>query len=58
MTEVQSLYEANFSLNIYINDLIKDLDYIDLEILAYVYDLCVLCPDKNELIRVIKRIDL
>ena len=58
MTEVQFLYEANFSLNIYINDLIKDLDYIDLEILAYAYDLCVLCQDKNELIRVIKRIDL
>ena len=34
------------------------MDYIGLEILAYAYDLCVLCPDKNELIRVIKRIDL
>ena len=44
--------------NIYINDLIKDLDYIAFEILAYADDLCVLCQDKNELIRVIKRIDL
>jgi len=43
---------------IYINDLIKNLDYIDFEILAYADDPCVLCQDKNELIRVIKRIDL
>ena len=42
----------------YINDLIKDLDYIAFEILAYADDLCVLCQDKNELLRVIKRIDL
>ena len=42
---------------IYIYDLIKDLDYINFEILAYVYDICVLCQDKNELLRKIKRID-
>jgi len=35
--------------NIYINDLIEDLDYIAFEILAYADDLCVLCQDKNEL---------
>ena len=44
--------------NIYINDLIKDLNDIAFEILAYADDLCVLCQDKNELIRVIKKIDL
>ena len=44
--------------NVCINDLIEDLDYIAFEILAYADDLFVLCQDKNELIRVIKRIDL
>ena len=44
--------------NIYINDLIKDLNDIAFEILAYADDLCVLCQDKNELIRVIIKIDL
>ena len=41
--------------NIYINDLIKDLDYIVFEILAYADDLCVLCQDKNELLNAIKK---
>ena len=36
----------------------EDLDYIAFEILAYADELCVLCQDKNELIWVIKRIDL
>ena len=43
--------------NIYINDLIEDLDYIAFEILAHADVLCVLSQDKNELLRAIKRID-
>ena len=34
-----------------------NLNYIAFEILAYADDLCVLCQDKNELLRAIKRID-
>ena len=37
--------------------MIEDLYYIAFEILAYADDLCVLCQDKNELLRAIKRID-
>ena len=52
----KEVYYLQFYL-IYINDLIEDLDYIAFEILAYADDLCVLCQDKNELLRAIKRID-
>ena len=51
-------YLQFYLIYIYINDLIKDLNCIAFEILAYADDLCVLCLDKNELIRLIKRIDL
>ena len=43
--------------DIYINDLIIDLDKITFEILAYADDLCVLCQDKNKLLRAIRIID-
>ena len=56
MVYFKEVYYLQFYL-IYINDLIEDLDYIAFEILAYADDLCVLCQDKNELLRAIKRID-
>ena len=48
---------SSFIWYIYINDLIIDLDNIVFEILAYADDLCVLCQDKNELLRAIRIID-
>ena len=58
MVYFKEVYYLQFYLiYIYINDLIEDLDYIAFEILAYADDLCVLCQDKNELLRAIKRID-
>ena len=43
--------------NLYINDLIIELDNSAFEVLAYADDLCVICENRNELIRVIKNID-
>ena len=54
---LQGILLSPILFNIYVNDLIEDLDYIAFEILAYADDLCVLCQDKNELLRAIKRID-
>ena len=43
--------------NLYINDLIIELDNTAFEVLAYADDLCVICENRNKLIRVIKNID-
>ena len=43
--------------NLYINDLINELDKNSFEVLAYADDLCVLCDGRNQLNNVIKIID-
>ena len=46
-----------FLFNLYINDLINELDKNSFEVLAYADDLCVLCDGRNQLNNVIKIID-
>ena len=55
MVYFKEVFYLQFYLIYIYNDLIKDLDYIVFEILAYADDLCILCQDKNELLRVIKK---
>ena len=43
--------------DLYINDLINELDNNSFNVLAYADDLCVLCDGKNQLINVLKIID-
>ena len=43
--------------DLYINDLINELDKNSFEVLAYADDLCVLCEGKNQLMNIIKIID-
>ena len=43
--------------DLYINDLIDELDKNSFEVLAYADDLCVLCDGRNQLINVLKIID-
>ena len=43
--------------DLYINDLINELDKNSFEVLAYADDLCVLCDGRNQLINVLKIID-
>ena len=43
--------------DLYINDLINELDLNAFDALAYADDLCVLCDGKNQLINVLKIID-
>ena len=43
--------------DLYINDLINELDKNSFEVLAYADDLCVLCDGRNQLNNVIKIID-
>ena len=43
--------------DLYINDLINELDKNSFEVLAYADDLCVLCDGRNQLYNVIKIID-
>ena len=42
--------------NLYINDLIKELNQNSYEILAYADELCILCEGKNQLLNVFKKI--
>ena len=43
--------------NLYLNNLIKELNNHAYEVLSYVDDLCVLCQGKSELLNIIKIID-
>ena len=43
--------------DLYINDLINELDNNSFDVLAYAHDLCVLCDGRNQLYNVIKIID-
>ena len=43
--------------DLYINDLINELDNNSFDVLAYADDLCVLCDGKNQLMNVLKIID-
>ncbi len=43
--------------NLYINDLIKELNENSYEILAYADDLCILCEGINQLLNVFKKIE-
>ena len=50
--------QSNFLIfDLYINDLINELDKNSFEVLAYADDLCVLCDGRNQLNNVIKIID-
>ena len=43
--------------NLYINDLIKELNQNSYEILAYADDLCILCEGINQLLNVLNKIE-
>ena len=43
--------------NLYINDLIKELNQNSYEILAYADDLCILCEGLNQLLNVLNKIE-
>ena len=43
--------------NLYINDLIKELNQNSYEILAYADDLCIICEGFNQLLNVLNKIE-